>query len=101
MKYGKIGKMKYIEELLSGDIFSYQSKLFILTSDFKKNGSRLGIGLSDGFPAWFKSDEIVISEQIFILDTDNNIIPIQNVNHSNQSPNIPQVAAMAHNGGST
>lgn len=99
MNYGKIGKMKYIEELAVGDVFVFQSKLFILTSDFKKNGSRLATCLSDGFPSWFKSDEIVHINQIFTLDTDNNIIPIQNVNHSSQNQNIPQVASVAHNGG--
>lgn len=91
--------MKYVEELFSGDIFTYNDSLFILTGDFKKNGSRLGIGLKDGYPTWFNGSDIVKPSQIYTLDSDNNIIPIQNVNNSSQNKNVPQVASVAHNGG--
>lgn len=77
MNYGKIGKMKYIEELSSGDTFKSNDKFFLLTSDFKKSGAKLAYCLEDGCAKWFDSQTIVESQPIYILDENNNTIPLK------------------------
>lgn len=69
--------MKYIEELKSGEAFVSENSVFILTIDFKKNGSRLAINLSSGEPKWFNSDSMIDVEPLYRLDKDNNIVPIK------------------------
>jgi len=69
--------MKYAEELNSGDCFVYENVKYLLTSDFRKNGSRLAYSLSNGFPLWIQSNAIVENLQIYHLDKDNNIIAIK------------------------
>jgi hypothetical protein len=68
--------MKYLEELKPGDSFLYQNQLFLLTSDFKANGNKLCYSLVSGFPAWLNSQSIVEQCPIYILDKDNNTIPV-------------------------
>lgn len=77
MNYGKIGKMKYIEEIHSGECFIHNDIYYLLTSDFKKNGQRLCYSLIDGSPKWFDSNMIINTEPIYILDKDNNVIAIR------------------------
>lgn len=77
MNCGKIGKMKYIEELIAGDTFEIENKFFLLTSDFKKNGSRLAFSLQDGSAKWFNSQAIVESLPVYRLDNDNNTVPLK------------------------
>lgn len=77
--------MKYIEELSSGDCFEYESRKFLLTSDFRKNGCRLAYSLTDGFSSWMNSQTIVEVLPIYWLDKDNNITPIK---ESQQNDNI-------------
>lgn len=70
--------MKYIEELENGDSFLFQKERpYIITSDFRTNGSRLGICLIDGSSQWFKFDQIVDIEPIYLLDEDNQVIPVK------------------------
>lgn len=69
--------MKYIEELSIGDSFTLDNKIYILTSDFKSNGQKCCVGLNDGFIRWLSSQETVDVTPIYILDKDNNIIPIK------------------------
>ena len=68
---------KYIEELICGDAFLVDNEHYVLTRDFKKNGSKLAIGLKDGISRWFESDKMVENSQLYIMDRDNNIIPIK------------------------
>lgn len=82
MNYGKIGKMKYIEELSHGDVFTIDTKTFLLTSDFKKSGDKLAYSMVDGSPKWFSSQAIVEVVPIYTLDSDNNTIPIKIVHHA-------------------
>jgi hypothetical protein len=67
----------FIEELDSGDCFNSSGELFIITADYKKDGSRLCISLKNGFSKWFKSDIIVNKTSIFYTDNDSNIIAIK------------------------
>jgi hypothetical protein len=69
--------MQYIEELLCGNCFKSEDKFFIISSDFKKDSSRLSINLDSGFPRWFSADTIVEKIQIYTLDESNNILPIK------------------------
>lgn len=87
MNYGKIGKMKYIEELNSGDIFTFKEKAYLLTSDFKKDGERLSYSIIDGFPLWISSQEIIKPLSLYILDENNNVIPLKAT--TNKITNIP------------
>jgi hypothetical protein len=76
--------MKYIEELKPGDTFEYNNSMFILTIDFRKNGSRLAIDLNNGQPKWLDPDCITNPDPIYKLDSSNNILPIKQEN-SNES----------------
>lgn len=69
--------MKYIEELQHGDTFLYSNTTYVLTNDFKKNGDKLAISLYDGSNRWFKSNELITSHPIYILDENNNTIPVK------------------------
>lgn len=80
--------MKYIEELIPGDVFILRGICYLVTCDFKSNGSRLCFCLSEGSPKWFMSDTIVDINPIYYLDTDNNIIPIKESKKDDKSYNI-------------
>lgn len=69
--------MKYIEELLIGDCYQHGGKPYIITTDYKKNGSRLCICLVDGTTHWIASDLIIDPIDIFTVDKDSNIIAIK------------------------
>lgn len=69
--------MKYIEELSVGDSFQVDNNIFIITSDFKKNGDRNCVNLANGFSRWMESNTVVDICPIYTLDTDNNITPIK------------------------
>ena len=69
--------MKYLEELKSGDCFVYKNQNFLLTSDFKKDNSKLCYSLNDGYAKWMSSQEIVEPLILYTLDKDNNIVAIQ------------------------
>lgn len=74
--------MKYIEELSPGECFISENKHFILTYDFKKNGSRLCYDLKSGNAQWLDSTTIVDIEPIYAIDKNNNFYPIKN-EHNN------------------
>ena len=76
MNYGKIGKMKYIEELSAGECFTHDNQLFILTVDFKKNGQKLAYSLINGSSRWMNSQDIIEVSPIYTLDENNNISPV-------------------------
>lgn len=69
--------MKYIEELSVGNTFTMNDGLFILTTDFKGNGDKYCICLSDGTVRWLPSNAVVEVCPIYTLDKDNNILPVQ------------------------
>lgn len=72
--------MKYLEQFGYGDTFSFEGKLYILTSDFKvqKDHTQLScINLKTGHSRWISANSIVDAEPIYRLDNDNNIIPIK------------------------
>lgn len=69
--------MKYIEELTSGDCFIHKDLFYIVTSDYKKNGSKLCYNLKDGTPLWLSPQDTVDETQIYTLDLNNNIVAIK------------------------
>lgn len=69
--------MKFLEELLCGNTFLLNSNAYILTTDFKKNGSRLCVCLKDGSTRWLEGNTVIEAIQIYRLDKENNIIPFQ------------------------
>lgn len=69
--------MKYIEELACGDYFSLNNDFFIVTTDFKKNNTRLCISLNTGESRWIDNTIMVDILMIYRLDKDNNIIPFK------------------------
>lgn len=69
--------MKYIEELNNGDSFIYNDIKFLLTSDFKKDGSKLAYSLDNGNAKWFSPSDIVEKIQIYTMDESNTILPIK------------------------
>jgi hypothetical protein len=82
--------MKYLEEISTGECFIFTGKYFILTADFKRNGDRLAICLSDGLSKWIKSNDMIDPIDIFTLDKDNNIIAMREriKNAANSTTNI-------------
>lgn len=69
--------MKYLEELNLGDTFSLKGQMFVLTSDFKNNGSKLCYSLINGQPLWLNDQTIVEHTPIYILDKENNTIAVK------------------------
>jgi len=68
--------MKYLEELKASDCFSNNDEIFIVSSDFKRSGDKICISTKTGFVRSFPTDLIVEQAHLYILDKDNNIIPI-------------------------
>ena len=69
--------MKYIEELASGDSFTYNNISYLITADFKSNGQKLAYSLIDGFAKWFDPSTIIEKINLYTLDEKNNILPIK------------------------
>lgn len=67
--------MKYIEELIPGDCFSFNGSIYIVTTDFKRD-SRSTIDLKTGQPKWILFDKTVEKVSIYALDDDTNFYPI-------------------------
>lgn len=76
---------KYIEELNPGNIFVYERVVYVLTVDFKNNSSRLAYGLVNGNPRWFIGNTIVEPTTLYLLDKDNNIIPLNTESKTNEN----------------
>lgn len=74
--------MNYIEELKFGDAFEYNDIIYVLTTDFNKNGFKFCISLIDGFGQWLAGETIVSKINLYKLDQTNNIIPIKE--HKNE-----------------
>lgn len=75
--------MKYIEELHPGDTFELDNHKYVLSCDFKQNGDRNCINLFNGQSNWIGSSTIVNICPIYILDKENNIIPIKPTEKTN------------------
>lgn len=67
----------FIEELDNGDSFLYENNYFVVTSDYKKDNSKLCINLKTGCSRWLKPDVIIEKIPIFYMDKDSNIIAIK------------------------
>jgi hypothetical protein len=68
---------KYIEEMDNGECFMYNSDLYIITSDFRKNKNlyeKKCIAIKDGSCRWMSSNSIVDKIDLFYRDKDNNIL---------------------------
>lgn len=72
----------FIEELDNGDCFASSGELFIVTTDYKKDGSRSSVNLNSGASRWFKADTIVNKISIFYTDNESNIIAIKELSKS-------------------
>lgn len=82
--------MKYIEELSHGECFRLNGELFILTSDFRNNNTKLCYSLSSGFPKWLKNDSIIDVCPIYTLSAENNLVPVKEYKSGTQTiNNIP------------
>jgi hypothetical protein len=83
--------IKFIEELESGDAFELDGKSFIITSDFKKNGDRLGIDINTGNSRWMKSDLTINHIILYAMDSNSNFMPIKEIK-SDVPPQIKNVS---------
>lgn len=68
--------MKYLEEIGTGESFTYEEQLYIVTSDYKRNGDRFCINLKTGFGKWLMPNAVTNSCPIYVLDEDNNIVAV-------------------------
>jgi hypothetical protein len=81
----------YLEELDSGDCFTYNDLVYVVSKDFKSNGNRSCLSLVDGSSRWLEPNTMIDKTQIFTMDKDSNIIAIKEskkADVSNQSQNI-------------
>lgn len=69
--------MNYIETMRGGDTFLHKDVIYVSTSDFKKNGSRLCVNLTDGSTRWFEPSILVTRNPIYSMDDNNEIIAIK------------------------
>lgn len=72
--------MKYLEELIPSNVFSYQDKIFIVTIDFKfKQDKRYlyCICLSTGSGSWLEDSLCVDDTELYTIDKDKNIVAIK------------------------
>jgi hypothetical protein len=69
--------MEYLEELDPGNSFSYRDTYYILSSDFKKNGSRMCLSIKDGSVSWLSGSTIVDIIPLCYLNESNTIIPLR------------------------
>jgi len=67
---------KYLEELGTGDSFSIENDIYILTSDFKNNGDRMAINIRTGLIRWLKEAQIVEIIDLY-LTSDGNFTPLK------------------------
>lgn len=86
--------MKYIEELVSGDTFIKDNHIFLLTADFKRNGSRLVYSLKNGHALWLKGSDAVDIYPLYTLDENNNVVSIKN--DGDTPPNFSAITNLAH-----
>lgn len=77
MNFGIIGKMKYLEEIKPGQLFSYKENRFILTSDFTKSNKRSCISLNNGFVSWLPDNTVVDLLDLYYRDQDGNIVAVK------------------------
>ena len=81
--YGKIGKIEnFIEQLSAGSIFEFNSNIYILTHDFKKNASRLAVCISDGLSNWLPPETIVRTKDLYSINHDGHFVKINNANEN-------------------
>jgi len=69
--------MKYLEEIATGDSVSFEDNIYIITSDYKRNGDRLCVNLKTGFSKWLAPNAVVDVCPIYVLDEDNNIVAVK------------------------
>ena len=68
---------KYIEELNSGDSFEFENNIYLLSSDFKKNGERMALSVKSGQSRWINASSMVHPCELYLMDKDNNIIALK------------------------
>ena len=69
--------MKYIEELEAGELFVIDKKKYIISADFKSNGSRMAVSLNTGQVQWFKPDSVCQIQDLYYRDEENNILLVK------------------------
>jgi hypothetical protein len=72
--------MKYLEELIPGDLFSYKNEYFILTCDFrqiKDNKKYFCVSVKNGFSVWMKGNTSVEILDLYFRDKEGNIVAIK------------------------
>lgn len=69
--------MNYLETVSGGDTFTYKDDMYVSTSDFKKNGSRLCVNLKDGSMRWLDPSVLITKNPIYSMDNNSDIIPVK------------------------
>ncbi|HUU87223.1 MAG TPA: hypothetical protein VMX17_05675 [Candidatus Glassbacteria bacterium] len=83
---GRIPKlMKYLEELIPGECFTFEKNHYIKLGDYKKSGERCCVSLNTGTTRWLQENIMVDLEPIYSLDRENNVIAIRNTEKNNVS----------------
>jgi hypothetical protein len=72
--------MKYLEELIVGDLFVYKNEYFILTCDFKiikGNRKYLCVSIKNGFSHWMEGNTSIEILDLYFRDKEGNIIAVK------------------------
>lgn len=69
--------MKYLEEIATGESFSFDQSNYIVSSDYKRNGDRMCVNLKTGFCKWLSANTVVDACPIYVLDENNNILAVR------------------------
>jgi hypothetical protein len=76
----------YVEEIPCGRTFVFSDELFLITSDSKKDGSRLCISMQNGNSRWLKPNLVVKTISLYFINNDNNFLPVyENLIKENQN----------------
>lgn len=79
-KNGSNGKMKYIEEIIPGDVFTYKNDHYVLSTDFKQTSGQnkhMAVSIKNGTCRWFESNIVVDKLYLFFQDNDKNLVALK------------------------
>lgn len=76
--------MKYLEELMPGDIFSHNNEIYLLSMDHRKDKDKkkhsMCISLSTGMTRWLADNSVADIVDLYRIDSNNNFAPIKSNN---------------------
>lgn len=69
--------MKYIEEIVPGDLFEINGQKYVLSADYRKTKNsikKMAISIDSGMSNWFDSNTIVNIVDLYFRDKEGHIL---------------------------